>query len=260
MDYCEKYDVYNPGMIVVFNKIYSEIFKQGTKSNMVAACGEDWYRYLKYATQIVSPPKAKLVLVERDLSRYRRIKKGLARTRKNMNTFLEPDLHKTLKKTKVLHGDILTYESIPGIPIKGPSRIEDIGLGCRFDKLIYRALGRIDSQQKGYAWNAKSGRYFKKAQILDGSRRKMKDGECFELLHLYFSMLGAKLQYINRRSMGHIFRYGKDLGTYSDPITKHTCRVYEHALEFYKIGRIVSVKIYTYTNGGSMLSCLVVYR
>lgn len=267
MNYCEKYDKYNPGMKEVFDRMYGAISDHGIKSNMVAACGEDLVRYLTYAANAVTihTKKGQVILVEQNRARYNNLKSELEKLKYPIGI-----IGKAALRTTILHGNILTYEDIPGFPLKNPARIEDLGLGIRFDKLIRKAIGRLDTQRENYTVSRRSGKYFKKAQILDGSRKYVSDQRCFRLLQQYFSILDASLGGINgvlpssrmsdEETSDFIFRCGKSLGIYEDNITGHKCRVFEHEVEFIDPGRIVDVKLYTYINGGSMLSCVVVYR
>jgi hypothetical protein len=272
--YCEKYSETNMGMVDVFGRIYERLGKLKVNSNVVAVCGEDIYRYLYYAHDIARAPKARIIFVEKEMNRYKRLK-GILKILKDAgpnaglgcHLGIAPEILCAAQKAIVLHGNILTYEDIPGYPLNKSARVEDLGLGIRFDKLINRAIGRLDTQKTLYNLT------LKKVQILDGSRKRVNDQQCFRLLQQYFSILGADLSSINgvlpcsrwddedkSAQENWIFRCGKDIGTYTDDITGHKCSVAEHKVEFLKPGHIIDTKLYTYTNGGSMLSCLVVYK
>ena len=274
--YCEKYDPNNPGMHEVFNRMYKTISivdGYGISSNMVAACGEDFRRYLKYGAKVATTKKSRLVLVESNRSRCERISDGLTKLRRKMISRdypLDTAYTNVLNRSQVVHGNIFTYESIPNIKISQAARVEDLGLGCRFDKLVYKAIGRLDTQRELWNCNKKSGKRLLKAQILDGSRKMVGDHRCFRLLQQYVALLGARLGGINGAlpssrfdddlSDDYIFRNGRSLGIYTDKNSKHKCKVYKHEVEFLDPGRILTMDLYSYTNGGNMLSCLVIYR
>lgn len=274
--YCEKYDPNNPGMCEVFNRIYNTIETvegTGIASNVVAACGENMARYLGYGAKIAKTKKSRLVLVELDEARYHRISgelKKLKSTSSPRNYSTDKVYANVVDRAQIMLGNILTYESLPGIKIPRQARVEDLGLGCRFDKLIYKAIGRLDTQRELGGYNSKSGKRLLKAQILDGSRKRVGDQRCLRLLQQYVSILGAKLGGINGvlpssreeddLNDSYIFRNGRFIGDYFDKKSGHKCTVYKHYVDFVDPGRIVTMDLYTYTNGGSMLSCVLVYR
>ena len=254
MSYCNKYDPKGKGTKYVFDSIFKTIKDAGFTSNVVAACGEDIDRYIDYGFSIATTSKSKVILVERDSARFHRLK---AKADK-----------KNLKRLQVVYGNIFTYEDIPGIRLKRASRVEDLGIGIRFDKLVNRAIGRLDQQQGSITGE---GRYLLKAQILDGSRKWVSDTRAFRLLQQYFSLLDARLESINGWLPSSrwddkdcyddtIFRHGKELITYKDNLRACKCKVYKHDVEFNEMGRIIQVKLFSSINGGSMLTCLVIYR
>jgi len=252
MEYCEKYDPDNYGLKYVFNKFYKTMNEMGIVSNVVASCGEDFDRYVKYALSIAKTASSRITFVENNANRFKRLKRKANKL--------------GLDRLQILHGDITTYESLPGIKLKWPSRVEDLELGVRFDKLIYKVMPRLDLQRNA---GGTSGRYRLKAQIIGGARKYVSDDRAFRLLQQYFSLLGAKLAGIN----GHlpasrhddnfdsnVFFYGREIAKYTGKKLKWTYKVYEHETEFLDLGRIISVKLLSYTNGGNMLCCLVIYK
>jgi hypothetical protein len=107
-----------------------------------------------------------------------------------------------------------------------------------------------------------------KAQMIDGSRMRVSDCKSILLQQAYLGVIDAELESINgipvedaKDESLHIFQRGECVATYEDKLRHNfTCNVYSHTLTFRRTGRLELMKLFTYINGGSMLSSLLVYR
>jgi hypothetical protein len=250
--YCEKYDHENPGTEYVFDDFYDTLYEIGMKSNLVAACGENIGRYIGYADKIAGHSSAKIVFMENDKERHARLQTCFDE--------LFSD-HIIYKRTQILLGDIFTYDSAQDIILKKASRLEDLGIGIRYDKLMPWAMARLGRQLTGTGSHNKF-----KAQMIDGSRKRVSEESCIMWLQMYLNVIGAELKSINGIPVKNadaywIFRNGEQVATYVDELNKNrTCRVYSHSVKFKRTGRLVMLKLFSYINGGSMFSSLLVYR
>lgn len=244
--YCNKYDPYNDGTRFVFGYFYTLLNNLGVKSNVVAVCGENIEEYIKYAFTIATTNKSRIYFVEKDFRRYKR----LIRKAKNM------------KRLKVLYGNVLTYEDLPGCHLKFSARVEDMGIGLRFDKMVYRMIGRLDEQKQQNQDGCRALKY--KAQIFDGSRRYVSNKKAFASLQEYLKVVGSEIKSINgfhanSKNIKSMFAKGTQVLRFINKKGKISC-VRGHHVKFKKRGKIVDFRLFTHTNGSSMITSILVYK
>ena len=241
MKYHEKYDHKNSGTVFVFDTMYAKLYKMGVKSNLIACCGEDAERYIKYA-QMICTPRARSFFVELEKERYDRISAAV----------------KEKDRITAIHGDVFQYDKNSLYPMTTSARVEDLGLGIGIRELIYQAMPRLFYQKKTchqYHW---------KAQILDGAIRQVGKDVIVGLYRKYLAVLRLDIASIN----GHSPLSSKCLATgsaecihsYTDASTGRTGKVYEHTIKLQANKRKAELYMYSCLNGSPMLQSLIIYK
>lgn len=253
MLYHEKYDPNNVGTTYVFDKFY-EILEKTYKirSNMIACCGENVERYIKYAKKICKY-STQAFFIENDRERYERINSAVHGIN-NINTML---------------GNVFSYVENPSYNMNNPCRVQDIGIGIGNKELIEKAISLIGSQNRGCTQTEnKSGLRQWKAQILDGAIRQKKKLLAINAYDKYLRTMNLYLKSINGFDISiHKYREialdpdkNRIVKKYPDKSTNRTGKVYKHEVVLHNNRKEAKMYMFSCLNGSEMLQSMLVYR
>ena len=255
MNYCNKYCPNNKGTRLVFDIIYNKILPAyGISGNFYATPGENIEAYLNYATYILRLGNSKAVFVENDLRRFNRLKKRLKKS-----------THPTASKIEIVYGNIMNHEGIINLSkASKATRIEDYGLGLGVAPLLRMLIPQLDRQRNLTSVHHETGKRLLKTQIFDASMRPISSDNCVKLLNQYLDVINTKIVSINGQKPGrldNLFRAGKIVKTYVDKKRPHQVqKVRKHMVKLADNKREPELHLYTYCNGGYMLTGVLVYR
>jgi hypothetical protein len=255
-NYADKYDPNCIAMIVVFNYIYKiMVDKYGIISNMVGVSGESIGRYIRDYIPNVVGIRCKAAIMENDSSRAQRLKK-------NLNSHSS----KVAKRTKVISGNIITYQDHPVVKdfMKTPARFLDLGLGIGILALTKMAKLMLFQQQKVRKYD------LKKMVILDASRRAVSDQNQVQMLNDFLIEIDQKITTINGVDVSstssfmkgqlkglNIFKRGQPFNEVKDEKNqpqRHIVTLTGNEK------REAKLTLFTYRNGGDMLTVVLQYK
>ena len=241
--YHRKYDHTNLGTKYVFGWFYEYMAHSGIRSNLVACCGEDFSRYIDYASMIATG-KAKAFLVEKDAERFERIRKGV----------------KGYKNVVAIKHNVFNYIDNPKYGMVKHARVVDIGLGIGVKELLLSAAPLL---QKQSSLNHKLW----KAQILDGAIRQKNSGYVLDCYITYLKTIGLKIKSINgidieTDTKGTCLSHKNALVVkrYPDKLSGTSGIVYQHNVVLEVNNRQAILFIFECKNGSWMMQSLLMFK
>lgn len=248
-----KYDENNGGLQFIFDRCYKTIEDKGISSNLIACPGRDIERYIRYASMVCTAPNTKAYFFEYKGARL-----------PEMHTKVENSQHQMKHNIRLVHGNVITYESVDDSP--GTSRVEDLGLGIGIREMVYSAIPRLYRQANKISKSSNGGTDYK-VQIITGALRWVSPSECYDLFQQYLWVLKLKMRAFNgmdaieNPTLFTSSKHANAVHSYTDKYGRN-CKVYNHSIELFPSERYtdVSVHMHTYMNGCKMLQAMIMYK